>query len=325
MRTQNTRKRTGPAARGAFTLLEVMVVLLVIGLLTALTAGTLVRVMDSQKKSNTQVTLNKIQSQLTKQWSAYKDLFWRENPASVSGGSAAWNTAQTLAGNDPKRARVIWVKLRMKQAFPQTFSEALNPAPLPALPTYQQALTALGITGSSAATAPFESSACLLLALQQSVSGGGAKLEDLGVSGSIKAFDLGGGKTINAFADQWNMPLQFCRWPTLNAIPLGNSVAGNVVPSAANDPGDPEGTLAVQSWQAAHGAQFVPPSGICHFLPASTGAAPRSNVVVPLVASCGPDGAKAGLLNYQLSLGLNPTDFSSTGTGAENDNLYSRP
>jgi len=310
MRTQYAPKRTGPVARGAFTMIELTVVLLVIGLLVALTAGTVVRVMDSQKKSNTQVTLNKLQSQLTKQWSAYKDLYWKENPANVNGGGA-WTAVQAMAGGDQRRARVIWVKLRLKQTFPVSFSEALNPAPLPPLPTYQVALGQLGITAATAPNPPaaYESSACLLLALQQSVSGGGAKLEDLGVSSSIQPISAGTG-TINIFVDHWNSPLQFCRWPTGDAIPLGNSAAGQ--PGAANDPGDPEGTLTVQAWQNTYRTQFM---NLCHYLPPRTGAAPTSNVVVPLVASCGPD----------KNLGLNPTDFSSLGAGAENDNIYSRP
>src|SRR5262249_14319221 len=154
--------------------------------------------MDSQKKSNTLVTLNKVQSQLTKQWDIYKDLFWKENPASVN--ATAWSSVLTLAGNDPKRARVIWVKLRMKQTFPISFSEALNPAPLSPVPAYQTALNQLGITAANAPNPPaaYESAACLLLALQQSPSGGGAKLEDLGVSSSIRPFSAGTG-TINAF------------------------------------------------------------------------------------------------------------------------------
>ena len=52
-----------------------------------------------------------------------------------------------MAGNDPNRARVIWVKLRLKQTFPDTFNEALNPVPMPPLPYYQSVLGAAGLHG----------------------------------------------------------------------------------------------------------------------------------------------------------------------------------
>jgi len=95
-------------ARGAFTMIELTVVLLVIGLLVALTAGTVVRVMDSQKKSNTQVTLNKLQSQLTKQWSAYKDLYWKENPAPpVADLSGRARSVGDHRGHRPQPARRV--------------------------------------------------------------------------------------------------------------------------------------------------------------------------------------------------------------------------
>jgi hypothetical protein len=186
----------------------------------------------------------------------------------------------------------------------------------------------MGVKASD--TAVCESSACLLLALQQSPSGGGSKLEDLGLGSSVQNFPVNSTISVPALGDHWNRPVLFCRWPTGNAVPLGNSAAGQN--GAANDPGDPEGTLTVQGWQ-----QTIVPAwkqtcytkfvSLCHYIPprTSAGAPPRSNVVVPLIASAGPDAGAHGLVQFQQYLGLNLTDFSSQGTGAENDNLYSRP
>jgi hypothetical protein len=177
------------------------------------------------------------------------------------------------------------------------------------LPAYVSALGAAGITAAD--SAPCESSACLLLALQQSPSGGGVKLDDLGVNSSIKLCNTNGGKQINAIVDGFGTPIQFCRWPTGSAF-LGNSAAGQ--PGAANDPGDPQGTLTAPSW--LNNAQAVKAFvQLCHVVPARTAAGPQSNVLVPLIASAGQD----------LQIGLNPTDFSSLPGGADNDNLYSRP
>jgi prepilin-type N-terminal cleavage/methylation domain-containing protein len=314
------RERTGPAARGAFTLIELLIVLALITVLIALTAGTVLRVIDTQQRSNTQTALAKVQSALTRQWAAYKDQFFKEDAPRLY--PKQWNAVMAIAGNDPARARVIWVKVRQKQTFPISFNEALTPitlaagVQLPPLPAYVSGLGAAGITAADSGAC--ESSACLLLALQQSPSGGGVKLDDLGVNSSIKVCPTNLGKQINALVDGYGTPLQFCRWPTGSAIPLGNSALGQL--GAANDPTDPQGTLTVQSWLSSAGrTQF---QALCHIvpnrLPAGNTTQPASNVLIPLVASAGAD----------KLIGLNATNFSpdpiNYPPGSDNDNLYSR-
>jgi prepilin-type N-terminal cleavage/methylation domain-containing protein len=301
----NPRYRT----RRSFTLLELLVVLTLITVLLALLTGTVVRTILTVQKSNTQTALTKVQSALNRQWVAYKDQYWKEDAQRLY--PQQWAAVLAIAGNDPKRARVIWVKLRQKQTFPTTFNEALTPinlgggVTLNPLPTYVSALSAAGIAAADSGAC--QSSACLLLALQQSPSGGGVKLEDLGVNTSIQPLTTTNGKQINALVDAFGSPLQFCRWPTKSAN-LGNSAAG--LPGAANDPTDAEGTLTVQTWLGSSGAaSFV---ALCHLLPPRSQQGPMSNRLVPLVASAGPD----------KQLGLDPGDFSSQGTGADNDNLY---
>ncbi len=309
MRLTNTQKCSSPAARGAFTLIELLIVLALLATLVALASGAVIRVMESQTRSNTQTALTKVQTALNSQWSRYKDQFWKEDAARLY--PAQWAAVYAIAGNDPARARVIWVKLRLKQAFPISFAEALSPIVLATgvqlnpLPTYVNALGQSGITAADSGLC--ESGACLLLALQQSPSGGGVKLEDLGVSSSIKTFTTLNGKQVSALADGWGTPLLFCRWPT------GSAVLGNNVPDPAlridNDPVDPQGLLANANWQKTAGAtQFV---ALCHALPSTTR---RSFVLVPLVASAGPD----------RTPGVDAATFTPSGTGAENDNLYGR-
>jgi prepilin-type N-terminal cleavage/methylation domain-containing protein len=323
MHAANARKRTGPAARGAFTLIELLIVLALIAVLVALAAGTVVRVIDTQSRNNTQTALTKIQSALNRRWSEYKDLFWKEDAARLYPNQ--WAAVMTIANNDPARARVIWVKLRQKQAFPISFSEALTPISLGGgvtlnpLPTYVSALGAAGVTAAD--TGQCQSAACLLLILQQSPSGGGVKFEDMGVSSSIKLCTtdkIGAvpGKQVNALVDGYGTPVQFCRWPTGSAF-LGNSALGQN--GAANDPGDPQGTLTVATWLWTGG---VPTGGktaarkafeaLCHPVPDRSATGPMSNRLVPLVISAGPD----------QQTGLNALDFSSLGTGADNDNIY---
>lgn len=330
MRVQNSPKRNGPPARGAFTMLELLVVLLVISILVALTAGTVLRVMESQKKSVTKVTLDKIQAQLTKRWNEHKDIYWKEDAA--RNFPTQWNyVLTTLAQNDPKRARVIWVKLRMKLAFPTTFSEALTPITLSPGVTlqppqgYVSGLGAAGVTASDGGSC--QSAACLLLVLQQSPTGGAAKLEDLAGT-SIRSFSTSNGKTVQAFADEWGSPLQFCRWPTAYAR-LGNAgLSGQ--PGATNDPSDPEGTLTVATWLRVGGN----PAGmmtnerqafqkLCHPVPDRAVVSqqplvttPNSFKLVPVVIAPGPD----------KKLGLDPISLQTVqANGDENDNLDNVP
>ena len=52
-------------------------------------------------------------------------------------GNVYYTIVLPMADGDPNTARVIWVKLRLKQTFPNNFFEALNPAPMPPLGLYQ--------------------------------------------------------------------------------------------------------------------------------------------------------------------------------------------
>jgi prepilin-type N-terminal cleavage/methylation domain-containing protein len=330
MLSANARKRTGPAARGAFTLIELLIVIALVAVLAALAAGTVVRVIDTQTRSNTQTTLTKLQSALNRQWAAYKDQFFKEDAARLYPGP--WLYVFQMAGNDTGRARVLWVKLRLSQAFPMTFREALTGTILPAftgpsgpvaatalppLPAYVNGLTAAGITAAD--TGACQSSACLLLALQQSPSGGGVKMEDLGVSSSIQICitdQIGAipGKPINALVDGYGTPLQFSRWPTGNALVLSNDpIFGR--PGLANDPTDPQGLLANTSWQTKYPTAIAAFQLVFHKLPTVNAAnpAPRSYALVPLLASAGSD----------KLMGLDPITMAIV-TSDANDDLYSK-
>jgi prepilin-type N-terminal cleavage/methylation domain-containing protein len=331
MLTANARKRTGPAARGAFTLIELLVVIALVAVLAALAAGTVVRVIDTQTRSNTQTTLTKLQSTLNRQWATYKDQFFKEDAA--RGNPGPWSYVFQMAGNDTARARVLWVKLRLSQAFPMTFREALGGTILPAftgpsgpvaatvlppLPAYVNGLTAAGINAANTGTC--QSAACLLLALQQSPSGGGVKMEDLGVSSSIQICFTDpdpvtkAPKPVNALVDGYGTPLQFSRWPTGNALVLSNDPTFGL-PGLANDPTDPQGLLANTTWQKAYPTAIAAFQLAFHKLPTVNAAnpAPRSYALVPLLASAGSD----------KLMGLDPVTMAIV-TSDANDDLYSK-
>src|SRR5690349_13248027 len=111
----NAPDRTRPAARRSFTAIELIVVLAIISVLVALLAGTVVRTITTVQTNNSRTALTKSQSALNRQWAASKDQFFKEDAARLY--PAQWAYVYTMAGGDVNRARVIWMKVRLQQAF----------------------------------------------------------------------------------------------------------------------------------------------------------------------------------------------------------------
>jgi type II secretory pathway pseudopilin PulG len=283
-------------ARRGFSVLELLIVAAIIMILMALVTGAAIRYMDVQRKQNAQLTVMKVDSALRQQWNAVITQAQSE-PISAE--------ALALAGNDTsatQRARVIHVKLRLKQEFPTTFAEVLNPAAGSLAPrqSYVSALNAMGavVTWSSDAGTPpaiAQSSACLLLALQENR---GATFNIDAVLTYRETGTVGGVKYI---MDDWKKPIGFWRWP------YGNPDLNPTAPNAAagiNDLEDPTGLLSQGGWVTAQGANFA---ALCH--PVAAGS---SFVLNPAIASAGRDGI----------FDLDPVTMARSGTGSY-DNLYS--
>jgi prepilin-type N-terminal cleavage/methylation domain-containing protein len=298
--------------RGGFTLLELLVVLAIITLLVALTAGAVLRYTGTQQGSNTNTTLSKLTLFSRRQWNTLSEQAFRESIPST----AAISYVQQIAGTDPARMQVVWVKLRQRQAYPRSFDEALNvgasalptlggvspPGELNPLATYSTYLNGLGITGSNANMAAYESSACLLMALQRTVGGGGLNPDDLGV-GAVRdfpAYSTAGtttGSNVKALVDGWGSPLAFFRTPTgsteLNPPASGGSTAAP--PSGAgNDTSDPQGLLCSAGWQmtstGATTTQYTNFASVFGYSPPLRGSgAPQSFKLQPLIVSPGAD------------------------------------
>jgi hypothetical protein len=310
------------------------VVITIMAALMALTASAVLKFIGVQQTSNTQSTLDRVQSQLARAWSKVKDEAYKETiPVPVS----SW--IQTyLSGSDAnttERVRVIYVKLKLRQAFPMSFNEALYPptlpapagaCPLPPLPAYQTYLSSMAITGSSPQTAPIESSACLLMALQRGVSGAGIDPSVLTAGGAAGNFQLSPTSSIPYLTDAWGRPIFFTRVPAGNLYlnPTTNPTTGT--PNIANtytvispmflsgfpvicysqagnnDPGDPQGYLVSTAWRTAFGLQFysvtsevVPGLPLPANSPFNAQAANTSFKLGPMVASGGPtDWTKPG-------------------------------
>src|SRR5688572_28702431 len=163
--------RTPTGNRSGFTLMEMLVVIAIIGILAALVTTAVFMVMGGQQGSNTETGIQTVQKVLEQQWKAVIEKADKEDiPFGVLDMAG-----EVSAGDNPKRARVIWKKLRLKQEFPQSYDEAKAPfagggtfvtaANLPAKKAYQTAI------GARSGTGPATSAACILLSLQQNRAG----------------------------------------------------------------------------------------------------------------------------------------------------------
>jgi prepilin-type N-terminal cleavage/methylation domain-containing protein len=326
-----TTKRS--ARRAGFTMVEMLVVITIIAILISLTAAAVIKLIPAQQALNTKTELTRLQGDLVRAYRSAADKF-RKEPIPTGGAMlAAYNAVYNMAGQDRSRAQVIWTKLRLKQTFPNNFSEALNPAPtligVPniALSYYQTKLGAVGYTAANTVDnppglpyqpQPWESSVCLLLALQRGEDGPALQESDIG-TGSLKDFgqtpplakDPSSGFTplpnhppIKGLVDNWGTPLAFCRWPVYSLVlnpappntpnpPAPPAPPGVYYPQPGdnNDSDDPSGLLESSTWQATAGfGQF---QNLCHPLvphpPTNPPTRAQTYRITPLIVSAGPD------------------------------------
>jgi prepilin-type N-terminal cleavage/methylation domain-containing protein len=317
-------------ARAGMTLLELLVVMMIIATLASLIISAVFTMRESQMKSFTETLVNKLASATVQQWNAAVDQI-REEPVP--------NWALTMANGDPRIAKVIYLKARLKQEFPVSFYQAMYPnanfgpqtgapvgymtsggaADLPPKPTYQKALLPLIGTAQIPPTAAggvpppldFESSALLYLALIQGRRGQTGFNPDENIEATAIQTRTVNGVTFKIFVDSWGNPIRFWACPygnlELNSPPYLQNVSAQGVATVQNqqspDPQDPDQALA--GFKSAAFAKMV------HLLPAGTPGDPL-HMLIPVVGSIGRDGV----------LGVDPFDMTPDGTTGGNDNIY---
>jgi hypothetical protein len=296
-----------------------MVVIAIIGIIVTLAASASMQVIARQKSANTAATIQKLNDVLKTHWQAVVQQANTERiPANILYGDSSMLGLIAMAGDsDPeaaRRARLIWIKLRLKQQFPMNFMEALNPSPnlvrsgkpfvlLPPSPVFVQALlgrpslpwpvgqipplkdlpAGLPQTSLAASNPPrsFESSVCLLLTLSQGTRGAGFDQDRLA---STELTDSGV-NGLKAVVDAWGRPLAFYRWPISDELTASNPNKT----SGSNDPLDPDGLLLSAQWNTA--AAYAGRGGVWAFEklfhPVHTGNKPMSYYTVPVLASAG--------------------------------------
>jgi prepilin-type N-terminal cleavage/methylation domain-containing protein len=304
-------------SRVAFTLVEMLVVIAVIGILAALTAAGVYKVIGVQRSSNTKSTMASVYRVLQEHWQAVIADARKE-----TGLEIPFQQIDTLfgpAGANIDRNRIIWIKMRLMEAFPISYLDVQRPFPydyniIPATlrkynDGYKKTLGARVKDNKGGAT---ESAACLLMALSVARNGVALNIDNLGTS-NVTDTDNDGMQEI---VDAWGSPLAFFRFPTDNPL-LQNAApaAGNKKsPSFFNaDPLDPTGALftILQNGNATQKANY---ESRVHKLrsPVTQGA----GYILPTIVSAGPD----GVLGLDTSI---PNNMKIVAPQFADDNVYS--
>src|SRR6186997_3042654 len=101
--------------RTAFSLVELLVVISIIAVLSALSLSAVFGLRESQIKNATETTVQKLASALDQQWKATMDQIYEETPATWA---VNLSTNGSTRGPDLRRARALYIKGRLRQEFP---------------------------------------------------------------------------------------------------------------------------------------------------------------------------------------------------------------
>jgi prepilin-type N-terminal cleavage/methylation domain-containing protein len=296
-----------PGRRPGFTLIELLVVVALIGVLASLAISGVVKLRAAQMKTFTENTVNKLASAFDTLWKASLDDIKQEEP-----NLTRLSPIGMLAGGDPRRARVIYTKMRLKSRFPVTFGEALSPDPLNQLvPPEAQFVRDLNGVNAAAVPPDMQSAVLLFLSMTQARRGMQAfkpdEMDPTSIATVNVPFNNGQTKVMSYFKDSWERPIRLYTYPTGNSDLQGPPY---VNPSSqARDPLDPERTLYDVAWLSSPAAARF--AGQVHPLLAPNLGGPQ--YLTPVIASAGPDG----------DFGLDPVTMAPANTGADGDNIYS--
>jgi prepilin-type N-terminal cleavage/methylation domain-containing protein len=298
-------RRTVQPCRAAFTLVELLVVIAIIAILMGLIGAAYFWFVSGQGVKNTQARIQGIDEIFQKHWNKVVNDAKKETPSPG---------VYSLAGGDPGRAQVIWVKARLMEAFPMRFDEITNSplygsnpatAIIPAgkrkfIESYKKNIPS-SLPGSHKVET--ESAACLLMALSINRLGGG-EIADLERWTADTDND-----SIPELVDDWRQPLYFFRFPvgydvntSVPPVPpiininndFRNSAppANNAAAAKFRDPLDPFGKLLDPNWYATPSRTTF--ESIFHNISGDRDNGQltnyAANYTIPVIVSAGPDG-----------------------------------
>jgi len=227
---RNTTPADARARRPAFTLVELMVVVAIIVVLAALVLGAIAGLVSNAQQAATEDVFRTVDTKLRQHWNYVVTQAKKETPSTgvyILAGKYTTSGQSMNTSLADERARVIHVKLRLMQAFPESFAEINNP-PFFGVPlgsttydllvdsqgrrdmtntaTYQKAIKNYNTANHKPAT---ESSACLILALSIARGSQDSVLKPDSLPANIVDFDQDGLKDI---VDTWGTPIRFKRF-----------------------------------------------------------------------------------------------------------------
>jgi prepilin-type N-terminal cleavage/methylation domain-containing protein len=254
------------ARRPSFTLIEILIVIAIIAVLIAIAVGAYYRTAQVAQRKATESFLSTLDSAYKKaEDKILRDCRVSAIPANIQAMAINQGEDQTTQQN---RAMVLYQKFTMRQEFPMSFYEALNPSPLGPKRTYVDKLAKAGVTAATVAATdtvgPWESAICLEMALEESRGGITQITSTLGAGASVDCpyidpnhpnWNL---KALKALVDPYGQPVFYYRW-------AGNFMDYQVANiQSRNDPGDPEGLLSDPGWvSSSNGQNFI---AICHWV-----------------------------------------------------------
>jgi prepilin-type N-terminal cleavage/methylation domain-containing protein len=266
--------------RAGFTLVELLVVIAIIAILASLAAWGVFAMIGTGQKRNTEATIRTLKKLLDDR---YKDVIAdaaKEEPS---------NAAMAMANGDLARARVIWKKVRLMEAFPQRYSDVQTPTVLnnlilpdrkykPHFAKYAKELQ--GKPGGGAG----ESSACLLLSLKTLGSDGMVAIQDQ-LNYAVGDTD---GDGVPEFIDNFGKPLVFTRFAQGGNVQAANPASPGSSAFKKADPIDNDGLLISPNWYPSNNRKNV---FDVYIHPVSPDNGATAYYTIPVIASAGKDGA----------------------------------
>ena len=244
MTTATTRRR-------GVSLIELLVVVALIGLLSALSAGAVIRLRAAQDQNNAEGTLSKVHSNLQSRWSAVLDQAKKDVPQALVDG---------LAEGDKDRAIAIWSYAKLQNEFPQNFVEATRNINfgVGAILTPRKVFETIATNPANASLTPEEQSAVLICAALSSTGTSGNAMGTDGIQNQMSPIGTGNVGP-NCFKDSWGNPIVFVRHagenprnaeidsePFLRAVTVKNASLATppvITDFVVHNPLDPTGKL----------------------------------------------------------------------------------